>query len=155
MRAEFINPFVSATVNVFQTMLGTTLTRGAIGVRTADAAPQEVSGLIGLAGSYQGMVVVGLTSPTAMQIAATMLGSPVTEMNADVTDAVGELTNMIVGAAKSKLEEYKLSIGLPTVISGPSLSIKFPSGSTPLVIPFDSPMGRVSIEVGLVESRGA
>jgi chemotaxis protein CheX len=155
MRAEFINPFVTATVNVFQTMLGTTLTRGAIGVRAADASPQEVSGLIGLAGRYQGMVVVGLSSPTAMQIAQTMLGSPVTEVNADVTDAVGEITNMIAGAAKSKLEEYKLSIGLPTVICAPSLSITFPSGSTPLVIPFDSQLGRICIEVGLVESKGA
>jgi hypothetical protein len=59
---------------------------------------------------------------------------------------------MIAGAAKSRLAEYKLSIGLPTVICGKGHSIKFPPEATPISIPFESELGTICIEVGLVES---
>jgi chemotaxis protein CheX len=152
MRAEFINPFVSATQNVFQTMLGTKLVRGELSLRKSHAPLHEICGLIGLAGKWHGMVVVSFSRETALQLAGSLLGSPVAELNSEVVDAVGELTNMITGAAKSQLSSYELSIGLPTVICGKTHSINFPSGSPPLVIPFDSDFGPVCVEVGLSEA---
>lgn len=152
MRAEFINPFVSATHNVFQTMLSTKLTRGELSLKKSHTPSHEVCGLIGLAGKCHGMVVVGLGRETALQLAGVLLGTKVEELNSDVVDAVGELTNMIAGAAKTQLAEYQLSIGLPTVICGKTNTINFPSGSPPLMIPFDSDMGPVSVEVGICEA---
>ncbi len=73
-------------------------------------------------------------------------------IDADVIDAIGELTNMIVGGAKSKLEELKMSIGLPTVIAGRNHAVAFPSGVTPLCIPFESMHGSFCLEVGLATS---
>jgi chemotaxis protein CheX len=152
MRVEFINPFVVATQNVFQTMLGSTLARGAVSLKHSHAPTFEVSGLIGLGGMLQGMVVVSVGRTTALKAAEILLGSPLDELNDDVMDAVGELTNMIAGAAKTQLARYQLSIGLPTVICGRSHSIKFPSGSPQLIIPFESDLGPVCVEVGLVET---
>jgi chemotaxis protein CheX len=155
MRVELINPFVLATQQVFETMLGAKLTRGPLGWKQSHAPTHEVSGLIGLCGSLQGMVVVTIGRNTALRAAETMLGSTPQEINGDVVDAVGELTNMIAGAAKTALEKYQLSIGLPTVICGKSHTIKFPSGSAPLVIPFESDLGPVCVEVGLAETSAA
>jgi chemotaxis protein CheX len=152
VRVELVNPFVSATKNVFQTMLGTTLTRGPLGIKRDHAPAYEVSGLIGLCGRYQGMVVVSIGRSTAICATEILLGARPEEINSDVVDAIGELTNMIAGAAKSLLEDYHLNIGLPTVIYGRSHSIKFPMGSLALVIPFDSGIGPVCVEVGLVET---
>jgi chemotaxis protein CheX len=152
VNVEFINPFVAATQDVFSTMLGQTLTRGAIGLIKDHAPVHEVNGLIGLTGRCQGMVVVSIGRDTALVAAEIMLGSRPNELNGEVADAVGELANMIAGAAKTQLAEYNLSIGLPTVICGKSHSISFPSKSRPIAIPFDSAIGPVCIEVGLVES---
>jgi chemotaxis protein CheX len=154
MRAELINPFIVAAQNVFQTMLGTTLTRGQVGLKDSHTPTHEVSGLIGLCGQLQGMVVVTVSRTTAIRAAEVMLGSRPSELNSDVVDAVGELTNMIAGAAKTTLEAYQLDISLPTVICGKAHSISFPSGSWPLTIPFDSEMGPVCVEVGLVDTPG-
>lgn len=151
MRVEFINPFVASTQSVFHTMLGCTLTRGPLSLKQDHAPMYEVSGLIGLCGKCQGMVVVSLGRETALEIAATMLGDRPTELGADVLDAVGELTNMIAGAAKTQLEQYSLNISLPTVICGKAQSIKFPSESPPMLIPFDSAIGPVCVQVGMVE----
>lgn len=152
MRAEFINPFVSATHNVFETMLNTKLQRGELSLKKSHAPMHEVCGLIGLAGKCHGMIVVGFGRQTALQIAEILLGTKVYELNSEVVDAVGELTNMIAGGAKSQLGKYELSIGLPTVICGKTSTIDFPSSSPSLIIPFDCEMGPVSVEVGLSEA---
>ena len=58
------------------------------------------------------------------------------------------------GAAKTKLEEYKLTIGLPMVVCGKAQAIAFPSQAQPIVIPFDSAIGPICVQVGLVECVG-
>ncbi len=67
-----------------------------------------------------------------------------------MTDAIGELTNMIAGSAKAKLEEYELSVGLPNVVTGSGHCINFPTESPPVCIPFECEWGTVVVEVGLV-----
>lgn len=155
MRAELINPFVSAMHNVFETMLGCALARGPLSLRHDHTPVYDVSGLIGLSGQYRGMAVVSVDRQTAIRAAEVMLGSPPAELDDDVLDAIGEITNMSAGAAKTQLEQYSLSVGLPTVICGRSQTIRFPANTSPIVIPFDSPLGSVCVEVGLVESPGA
>ncbi len=155
MRVEFINPFVLATHDVFKTMLGCSLTRGPLALKDAYTPVYEVSGLIGLSGRCRGMVVVSVNRATAISAAEIMLGSRPMELNGEVMDAIGELTNIIAGAAKAQLAEYKLSIGLPTVICGKGHSIKFPPEAPPIAIPFDSGLGPICVEVGLVELPAA
>ena len=152
MRAEFINPFLVATHDVFRVMLNCELTRGELGLKRNRSPEYEVSGLIGLSGRCQGMVVVSLGRSTALQAAEAMLGERCDDLNRDVADAVGELANMIAGAAKTLLEEYELLIGLPTVVCGRNHIVSFPSNSVPVFLPFESKMGPVSVEVGIVEN---
>lgn len=152
MKVEFINPFITAANEVFKTMLNCSLERGQLSLKKEHTPVHEVSGLIGLSGRCRGMVVVSVDRHTAISAAEMMLGFRPPELDRDVMDAMGELTNMIVGAAKSQLEEFKLTIGLPTVICGKGQAIAFPSQVTPIVIPFESDIGPVSVQVGLVES---
>lgn len=151
MHVKFINPFISAAGNVFGTMLGSALVRGPLKLKENQAPMYEVSAFIGLSGRCRGMVLISVERDTALNIAGALLGSKPENLDGDVLDAVGEITNMIVGAAKSQLEEYDLNIGLPTVICGTLHSIKFPPGAAPIIIPFDSDIGPICIEIGLVE----
>jgi chemotaxis protein CheX len=152
MRVEVINPFVSATLDVFKTMLGCALTRGPLSLKHEHTPMYEVSGLIGLSGQCRGMVVLSISRATAIAAAEGMLGARPDGLNRDVMDAVGELANMIAGAAKTRLAQYRLTIGLPTVICGKVQAIAFPPEALPIVIPFDSEIGAVCVQVGLVES---
>jgi chemotaxis protein CheX len=69
-----------------------------------------------------------------------------------VIDVVGEITNMVAGAAKAQLAELSMSIGLPTVITGKSHIINFPRGVTIVSIPFESSWGALCVDVGLKEA---
>jgi len=93
---------------------------------------------------------LSLSKEVAIKAASAMLMMEATELNSDVVDAVGELTNMVAGAAKAKLEELNLSISLPNVIIGLGHEIHFPSNVTPISVPFTCEWGALAIEVGLV-----
>jgi chemotaxis protein CheX len=151
MKVEYINPFLASTISVFDTMLNCALTRGTPYVKSGAQPSHEVSGIIGLSGTAQGTVVVGLGRETALRVAEIMLQERQPDINGDVVDAVGELANIIAGRAKSELEHLKLTISLPSVITGRCHRIQFPIEVVPICIPFDSDWGPITVEVGLSE----
>jgi chemotaxis protein CheX len=151
MRAEYINPFIGAVTSVFNTMLNCQVTRGAIFLKNGAESAHEISGIIGLSGRASGTVVVSLNRQTALSAAETLLGEKQTEINADVKDAVGELANMIAGGAKAQLAQLDMSLTIPTVVTG-HFSVGFPSKIPPICIPFETPWGPLTVEVGLVET---
>ena len=149
MRVEYINPFISATTNAFETMVNCKLTRGEIRLLNGESPSHPISGIIGLSGKAVGTVVLSLSEQVALKAASALLMTEVSEINDDVIDAVGELANMVAGAAKAKLEEYELSVSLPSVITGSGHEVRFPSKVTPICVPFASDWGSLTIEVGL------
>jgi chemotaxis protein CheX len=152
MNVQFINPFIAATVSVFDSMLGCKLVRRDVS-RKRDKQPRhEVSGVIGLSGRAQGTVVLGLSREAAISATEALLQERPSGINREVTDAIGELVNIIAGNAKAQLESLQMSVSLPSVITGKCHCVDFPSKVQPISILFTSPWGDVSIEVGLCES---
>ena len=151
MKAEYINPFLTSTISVFDTMLGCALTRGTPYVKSNSQPEHEVSGVIGLSGKARGTVVLGLDREVALNATEALLEERPPEINGDVTDAVGELANIIAGRAKAQLEHLALSVSLPTVITGKHHCVEFPTKVTPICIPFESEWGLVTVVVGLAE----
>jgi chemotaxis protein CheX len=148
VRADYINPFLSSTSSVFSQMLGVTVTRLPPYLRDGHWPMYGVTGVIGLTGKTTGTVAISVTKEMALAITGRLLGDAPTEINSCVVDAIGELANMIAGAAKAQLEQMELSLGLPTVITGKSTCISFPSNATPISIPFSSELGDFVVEVG-------
>jgi chemotaxis protein CheX len=151
MNAEYINPFLLSTVSVFEQMLKLPLERQAPYIRKTFDAMYDVTGIIGLSGKATGTVAFSLPRETALAITGILLGEPQTQLNPHAVDAIGEVTNMIAGAAKARMAELELSLGLPTVLIGRGTCIVFPSRATPISIPFKSPIGDLVVEVGIVK----
>lgn len=155
MKAEYINPFILSTVEVFSTMLNCELTRGQLSLNANFQPEHDVSGIIGLTGNASGTVVVSLQKEVALGAAEAMLGEKPESFNADVIDAVGELTNMIAGRAKANLEHLDMKLALPTVITGKNHCITFGSTAQTICIPYTCDWGELSVEVGIVEQPAA
>jgi chemotaxis protein CheX len=65
-----------------------------------------VSGLIGMnAEGVKGSVALSFTLPALKEISVRLLGSEITSLDNEAVDLTGELTNMLVGGAKSILAE--------------------------------------------------
>lgn len=151
MQAVHINCFIKSLNRVFLTMLGCEVRRGTPYLKGHGVSEQHVSGVIGLSGEAAGAVVLSLSEEVAIRAASVMLGYQLDEVGADVCDAVGELTNMVAGAAKAELEEHRLLAGLPNVVTGKGHTITFPSNIIPICVPFETDWGPLSLEVGLTD----
>lgn len=149
MRVEFINPFITGLITTFNTMLACEIRRGEVSIKRTPTPTYGVSGIIGLSGRAIGTAIISLSEPVALQAASTMLMVPCEVVDDEVTDAIGELANIVVGSAKSKLESYHMSISLPNVMIGNDAILKFPSSVTPITVPFECKWGKLSLEVGL------
>ena len=154
MKAEYINPFITSSVDVFSTMFKVELTRGEPSIRQNFQPAHEISGVIGLTGKASGTVVVSVDSNVAISVTEAMLGQRPDTINADVVDAVGEVTNMIAGRAKAGLEHLSMSLALPTVITGRNHVINFGSAAQTICVPYSCPWGHLTVEVGLVDPEG-
>ncbi len=74
--------------------------------------------------------------------------------SADFADAVGELGNMVAGAAKKELG-YQASIGIPSVIVGTGHHIARLKDVPCLVVPCESEHGTFAVEVSIRRTEAA
>lgn len=136
VKVEHVNPFIKATIETFQKMLSIDIKIGKPRLKGDTNATHDVSGIIGLSGDAKGAVAVSFPMLTALDAVGRFIGEQVTEMNPDVHDAIGELANIIAGAAKRDLTDFKISISLPTVVSGTGHSIYEAKDVLSMLIPF-------------------
>ncbi len=139
MNADFINPFLNATVNVLSMMAFVKPTPGKPFIKKDKKAHGDISGIIGMTGSSKGVVVISLSKAAAIKIVSSMLGEEYTELNEGVSDAIGEITNMISGDARRELaaKGYVFEAGLPSIIIGPDHEIESITKGPTVAIPFE------------------
>jgi len=154
MKAEFINPFVTAGMQVLESVIQSVPDPGQLAVRSATFTTQQVSIVIGVTGAVEGHVVYGMPLVTATKIAAAMASTPIMTFDEMAGSAIAELGNIVSGNAATLLSEagYECEITPPTLIRGSDVEV---STSTPaLVVPLYTDFGKVEINVALRESTG-
>jgi chemotaxis protein CheX len=129
---------INATKEVFDTMVMMTLEDSYPLKEPVTTFHCSVTGMVGLAGTYTGILSIHVPQPLALRITSNMLGMDVEEVSDDVNDALGEIANMLGGSVKQVLSKGGLDINLsiPTVISGEDYTINSMSDSDCVVIPF-------------------
>ena len=97
-----------------------------------------VSSLVGLAGTYNGLVSLHMPSTLAMRATSSMLGMEVAEIDDDVNDAMGEIANMIAGSFKLHLSKsgMDIQISTPSVIHGKEYVISLGSNPDQIAVRF-------------------
>lgn len=157
MDVRYINPFLTGTINVLKTMAGVEPTPGKPYLKKNSLAVGDVSGIIGLTGSVAGSMALSFSEKAILKIVSNMLGEELTEVNGEIADAVGEITNMVSGASRKELESIGLTItaAIPTVISGKNHSIKHVLGGPSLIIPFQTEDGPFVVDVCVSDGQGS
>ena len=73
---------------------------------------------MGLSGTVKGAVMITMPVDVACMITSEFIGEQVVELCSDLTDGLGEILNIVAGAAAAKLPDLKIKISLPTVLIG-------------------------------------
>lgn len=147
MKAEYINPFLNASMNLFREHLRFNISNKAPYVNQDAQNLHEVTAIIGLAGDIAGAVVLSFARDTAITIASRFTGQTYHALTKEVIDCVGELVNIIAGNAKKDLMDFRIEISLPGVITGHTYKINWPEGVPVITIPFESDAGIFDVNV--------
>ncbi len=128
-----------AIADVFKTMLNQQFKLAELPCQGGDSAPAEivakvaapqVVGTVGFIGDANGLIYVYLDQGFADRCTCQMLGMSSAELQAsghEVTnDAIGEITNMVVGSFKNGLCDagYPCKLTIPSILRGRSFSIE-------------------------------
>lgn len=150
MDIKLIQPFINATLTVLKTMAFTDAHAKPPYLKDEKTANGDVSGVIGLTGDSTGSLSVSFPENTILVIVSNMFGEKMTEVDDEIKDAVGEITNMISGQARQELEGMGMSLesAIPTVISGRSHAIKHITNYPILAITFSLDDGEFVGEKG-------
>jgi len=153
-KAEVISAFVTSFQELASTMLGCNeIERGELELTKAagpDAQDGELTGIISFSGSDRGTLAVVFPEKTALKIVGAFMGMEMTEVDDDVTDALGEIVNIISGAAKTKLptaDGEPLQLGLPTVIVGKGYTIKSQRMMQWIKVPISCELGDLCLRI--------
>ncbi len=154
----FSKPFIDAAKNVFETMVFTKLDPQKPTIKTDSLSKGDVSAVLGLNGEvevngetkpYRAMLVISWPYDTYFKVASAMLMDTFVEYNDEIADVGGEICNMIMGNAKRDLatQGYTSNMAIPSMIEGANHKIKYPAGTTVILIPIKSAHGDMYIEL--------
>ena len=154
MKADYINPFVTSTVAIMKEMLGlnnSDIKRGKLALKTSTLPTLGVASVIGLTGDIKGRVILDISKETAVKIAEKMNNEKLPGLNGLVRSSINELNNIISGRAVTILKNngFNFDVTPPTLFSGEGMEINDQSGLQTLVIPIDTPYGRVVVNVAI------
>lgn len=147
VKVEHLNPFIAATKETFKSMLQTQIVPGKLFLLSSSKVQHDISGIIGLSGGAKGTIALSFPKICALKAVSQFIGEKVVTIDDGVKDAIGELANIVAGAAKRDLSQYKISISLPTVIVGDNHEIQGGKEVIPLGVPFESPFGNFCLIV--------
>lgn len=149
--ADLASYVINATKEVFSTMVMLTLEDSYPLKEPVTAFHCSVTGMVGLAGTYTGILSIHCPRDFAMRITSNMLGMEVDEVGEDVNDALGEIANMLGGYVKQILSKGGLDINLsiPTVIAGEDYTVNSMSDSDCVIIPFTNESQRFLVGLKL------
>ena len=137
---QYIQPFIKVCETVFNEFCKTEVKAGRVFFVAKDEyeTSWDISGIIGLSGEASGAVAISMKDITAFQVTKILTGQEYKSIDADVTDAVGEIINIIAGNVKKNFEDdLRIKISLPSIIKGKAHSIVWPSEKTRIIcIPF-------------------
>ena len=132
-----------AAREVYDLMLGSRLTVS----EAAEETPLDITSMVGLAGKLCGVLSVRCNKKAAALMTSKMLGVELDKVGPQMSDALGEICNMVAGNFKNKIAGLAEGCMLspPTVITGndytlhslsdsPALEVRLRFEGMPMVI---------------------
>ena len=152
-----LDELTTATRDVFKTMVFQEVEASSPIAGDAKRPKANVVGTVAFAGKTSGLVVFYSSLDAAQVITASMLGIDPANVNGELPDAIGELTNMIAGSFRTRVAHAKgetWAISVPTVTVGSDFYTKYVSDVQRVLCPFRM-KNKAELFVELIVTRSA
>ena len=148
MNVDYINPVLVAVKDIFSTMVGMEVSSGKPSIKMDTISSFEVNGKIELSGALSGTICISIPKELSFRMASCLLEEEKADLDEDCIDAIKEITNMIVGNAKSNFPNDDVIISVPDLLVGMNADI-YPTGLPIISIPFITDEGEFKVDIAL------
>jgi len=154
MNVDYVNPFLSATIELFEKTFGVTPIPGEVFLdERARKHRWDISAVMVLTGSAIGVVAIRLTRLLAdkLLVKSGVQWKDEEERESLCDGMVGEMVNIVSGNASGRLSGYDIEISVPIVVQGENHTISWPERSPIIGVPFTTDFGPFMIDISLIE----
>lgn len=158
MKAEYLNPFISAATKVLRQFIpDIEIERGELSATDSTLETLGAAVYIGISGELEGRVIYDMDRTTAVDLASAMNGEELPGMNDLVRSTLQELGNVISGNATTNLrqaaEQKTIDITPPSMIMGSDTEISDSVKQTMVQVPLKTNYGTMVINLAVREKR--
>ena len=146
---DFAKKIINSTEEIFNTMVFLPISAGHPMTEGEEVLNCHVSALVGISGDINSMLSIHCPGNVGRAITGEMLGMEVEDIDTDVKDTLGEISNMLAGGMKEAFaaEDVNLELSIPTTVAGKAYRVTSPTKSNRVIIPFDLEQGRFFVEI--------
>lgn len=143
-----------ATTEIFETMIMLETTPGPPLGQKITTFQHTVTGMVGMAGTFKGLLAVHIPNEVAKAITSNFLGLEVAEIDDDVKDAIGELANMLAGNIKMAIDQSgkEITLSIPSAVHGDEYTVNSLANAEWVMMPFATPAGEFLVELQIAKA---
>lgn len=150
MDATLVNPFIEGALHILDTTAFVKVKPETPFLKKDRKAHGDISGFIEISGDLSGTAAISFSKKSILGIVSAMFGEEMTDINDEINDAVGEISNMVAGHVTTKIAETgkKVTVKFKEIKLGKDAIIDHVDGVPHvLALPFRTTKGKVVIEV--------
>lgn len=158
MKADYINPFISATKNVLNQFISDIeFNHGEVKLENSQFSTTGVAAIVGISGDLEGRVILDMNIKTAKRIAGQMDGEQFEDLNEMAKACIQELANMMSGKAtttfRNKNNKLTINISPPSLLVGKDATIRDSVNTKLIKVPLKTNYGNLLINLGVKENK--
>lgn len=149
--SEINDKIIESTIEIFTGMVMMEISVAGEPLVKLGPLKNSITGMVGLAGVQKGVLAVHFPKQLALDVTGSFLGMEVTDIDADVQDAIGEIANMLGGNLKTILSDRgkDIQLSLPSTIYGEEYAFSSQAEVDQVILPFQAPSGLFYVEIEL------
>ncbi|WDP88945.1 MAG: chemotaxis protein CheX [Desulfobacter sp.] len=150
MDVTLVNPFIEGTLHILDTTAFVKVKPEPPFLKPDGVANGDITGFLEISGDLEGTAAISFSEKSILGIVSAMFGEEMTEINEEITDAVGEISNMVAGHVTTKIAELdkKIKVKLVEVLHGRGQDVPHNKAANHVVsVPFRTTKGKVVVEV--------
>ncbi len=154
MKMELIQPFINAADAVLAESLQCATKIGDVSMEEEAYRRKGIAAIVIITGDIEGRVIFDLEPEAALRVACAMVGEELNGSDQLVRETICELANTVIGNAVTALNDQGFRFKVqPPQIHDREFGMKNTSDTEALVMYFDTPSGKVFMNIGMRYNR--
>lgn len=150
MRYDYIEPIVTSTIKVLDSVIQSDIAKGTASLIRGDEIDGELAIVIKLGDDSEGYIILNMDAETALKISNVMLNDCYENLQPIGMDSISELANMIAGNAISVINDlgFDFKVYPPQIVKKDDIRSKAPDVEV-FQVPLFTDCGEITMNIAL------